>query len=305
MKRKVCKVGPATLVVSLPARWVKKYGVKKGDEINIEDNNKNLILSLHEFNQDKKSINITIKEGEPFLRRYINKFYMLGFDEIKPTYVEEKILGLIDKEINSLPGFQIIEQGKNYCVIENVSKGLDDKFEIMLKRLFFIIIEMMKEIINATKNQDFDSLQNINIMEKSTNKIYFFCKRILNKEGFMQTSHLGFYHSLLHSLEAIADDLNEFSKIILQEKKMPEKDFFEDILILFSDSFDLFNSFNKKKLLGVHNKNDNLFSSIKKNINRNNPLLTHYFLSIIKHILHLELAMSHLLDKLLQDEAVQ
>ena len=36
MKRKVVQQGPSTLMVSLPAKWAKRLGIKKGDEINID-----------------------------------------------------------------------------------------------------------------------------------------------------------------------------------------------------------------------------------------------------------------------------
>ena len=37
MKRKINRVGPNTLTVSLPSKWAKRYGLRKGDEINLEE----------------------------------------------------------------------------------------------------------------------------------------------------------------------------------------------------------------------------------------------------------------------------
>ena len=35
MQRKVNQIGPSTLMVSLPSKWVKRYNVKKGDSLEL------------------------------------------------------------------------------------------------------------------------------------------------------------------------------------------------------------------------------------------------------------------------------
>ena len=42
MKRKVIKLGRATLVASLPSRWVNANNIEPGDEIDLEERGKNL-----------------------------------------------------------------------------------------------------------------------------------------------------------------------------------------------------------------------------------------------------------------------
>jgi len=43
MKRKVSQIGPATLMVSLPSKWAKQFGVKKGSELEIEEKGNKLL----------------------------------------------------------------------------------------------------------------------------------------------------------------------------------------------------------------------------------------------------------------------
>ena len=40
MKRRIVKQGAATMTISLPAPWIKKFGLKEGDELNIEEKGK-------------------------------------------------------------------------------------------------------------------------------------------------------------------------------------------------------------------------------------------------------------------------
>ena len=46
MKRKVAQIGPATLMVSLPSKWVKRNKVKKGQEVDVIEDNTKLTVSV-------------------------------------------------------------------------------------------------------------------------------------------------------------------------------------------------------------------------------------------------------------------
>ena len=37
MKRKIVKQGSATMTISLPATWIKKFNLKVGDELEIDE----------------------------------------------------------------------------------------------------------------------------------------------------------------------------------------------------------------------------------------------------------------------------
>ncbi len=43
MKRKIIKQGNDTLTITLPRMWCDKFGVKAGDEVNVEENDNSLI----------------------------------------------------------------------------------------------------------------------------------------------------------------------------------------------------------------------------------------------------------------------
>ena len=44
MKRKIVGLGHNACVLTLPARWLKSNSLKKGDELNVEENGKQLIV---------------------------------------------------------------------------------------------------------------------------------------------------------------------------------------------------------------------------------------------------------------------
>ncbi|MBT5043325.1 AbrB/MazE/SpoVT family DNA-binding domain-containing protein, partial [Candidatus Woesearchaeota archaeon] len=60
VKRKVSLIGPSTLMVSLPSKWVKAFGIKKGDEIEITENGSNLLLESQRLKKGEAlRINLT------------------------------------------------------------------------------------------------------------------------------------------------------------------------------------------------------------------------------------------------------
>ena len=44
MKRKAIQLANQTLVISMPSKWVKEQGIKKGDEIDVEEKGKRLMI---------------------------------------------------------------------------------------------------------------------------------------------------------------------------------------------------------------------------------------------------------------------
>jgi len=45
MKRKIVQHGSSSLTITLPIKWVEKFGLKKGGELNVEENGPTLLIS--------------------------------------------------------------------------------------------------------------------------------------------------------------------------------------------------------------------------------------------------------------------
>ena len=136
MKRKVSRIGPATLMVSLPSKWVKQFNVEKGDEIDIEEDSNRLILSVGKTSQSKR-IEIDVSKNPSLTRRFLMDAYRSGFDEVRLNFLDLKELKLIqDTASEILLGFEIVEQSKNNCVLRNVTKESEEEFDNVLRRIF-------------------------------------------------------------------------------------------------------------------------------------------------------------------------
>src|SRR3989338_4074636 len=100
MKRKVAKIGSSTLMISLPNKWARQHSIKKGDEIEIEEQGKRLVISLDkELELDKKEIEI--KEVGSIIGRILVALYKSGYDEIKIKYKDPRIIEFAQEKIRN------------------------------------------------------------------------------------------------------------------------------------------------------------------------------------------------------------
>jgi len=53
MKRKIIQLAGKTMVVSLPAEWIRKFKVNKGDEVELKEEGKRIIINTDkEFSKE-------------------------------------------------------------------------------------------------------------------------------------------------------------------------------------------------------------------------------------------------------------
>ena len=82
IKRRVIQIANSTQLISLPRKWSLKYGVKKGDELEIEENGSKLTVSTEKVFQVEK-IELSIDDLDPMILRSVTALYKRGVDEIK------------------------------------------------------------------------------------------------------------------------------------------------------------------------------------------------------------------------------
>jgi len=68
MRRKVIQIAESTQLISLPRKWAVRYQVKKGDELNIEEQGSTLIVSTQNEIATKK-ITLDVRGQKTFKRR--------------------------------------------------------------------------------------------------------------------------------------------------------------------------------------------------------------------------------------------
>ncbi|MBW2994592.1 hypothetical protein KY315_04195, partial [Candidatus Woesearchaeota archaeon] len=153
-------------------------------------------------------------------------------------------------------GYEIVEQGKNYCIVKNVSGNLED-FDPILRRIFLLLISMAEEGQKAMQTKDTDMLRTLIPMEESNNRFTTTCRRYLNKKGHESAAAVGPLYYILEDLENIADQYKYLYKYLTKKdlKKMKISDatlkYFEKTTTLLKTYYDLFYKPDKEKIAEI------------------------------------------------------
>ena len=286
MRRKVSKIGPSTLMVSLPAKWVKKYNIKKGAEIDIEEQNSKLIINARTEKEGGK-ISLNTADFGHFDKNFISYLYQKGYDEIEVRFDDVNTFNIIEKKLNSLLGFEIINQTQNSCIIRSVSAPLEKEFDPILRRTFLILLDMGRSCYIALEKQEYDNLKEIALMERTIDKLTDFLKRVLNKKGYGDKTI--FIYCIVRDLEKIGDIYRDVCKYFLEEKN--RKQISKDVLNIFNQTnnflelfYKLFYKFDKEFMLKLHEEKKNLLKKafyLFEKSQKKEQILIHHLITLI------------------------
>ncbi|MCK4589867.1 MAG: phosphate uptake regulator PhoU [Nanoarchaeota archaeon] len=223
MKRKVSLHGPSTLTVSLPANWVKKYGIKKGDELEVEENSVGLLVSTGK-NMAFSKKEIDISHLSPLIRRCIKKLYQEGYDELDVVYGEAKYIEEVQEFIPQLIGYEIVEHGDSRCVIKDVTNIGDGQFDKLLRRMFLLLKGIFSDTCTGLEKNDGVMLRNAKLRDREVNRLANYCIRDLFKHG--QTDNRKMTNFLkVYQCEQVGDEYKNMILTIAEEKVKVSRDF--------------------------------------------------------------------------------
>jgi phosphate uptake regulator len=216
MRRKIVQHGNSTLTLSLPFRWIKAQKLKKGDELEVAEMGKNLLVKV-DHRPERATASLHFKKGDVFMKRSILNLYHDGYDEIRLDFEEAVPVSEILNKIEELLGFEIVEQSEHRCVIRNVANVLPEEFEPMLRRVFMVAISFSSDILAAARSGRYEPLSAGAKIERETNKLVNYCQRALNKGSFGISDILR-HHMLTERLEVIGDALGDYAQYLYSNK---------------------------------------------------------------------------------------
>jgi phosphate uptake regulator len=231
MGRKVALIGPSTLMVSLPSRWVKKQQIKKGDELEVLEKEQSLIIS------NKASVKV-IEKTSVHLENlntslawyYLTAAYRSGAEEITIHFTKdsiedatkEKTVNMFDflkSVVDSFIGMEIIRNTNTQYVVREISSLKQDEFNIMQRRIFFSITNMFDDILSASNKNDQKALQHIfEHSDTNINKFADYCIRIISKTTNLHQT----LYTVIVQLEEMGDALKYIASNLAKQKATKE-----------------------------------------------------------------------------------
>jgi len=182
--RKVYEMGRGTLLVSLPKEWVKRYNIKKGQELNLQiSEDGSLTISPLEGIKDTKEaiINYPLSKPEK-LENLILAYYLFGYDYIKligNKKIEYKDRKAIKDLLSKLIGLEIIEEDAYNLSLQFLpDPSYLDPYKI-LRRMNLLVQGMYKDAILSALEGDYDTTKSIIERDDEVDRLYFLLIRIV------------------------------------------------------------------------------------------------------------------------------
>jgi phosphate uptake regulator len=231
--RKVQRLGPSTLAMTLPAEWAKAQNVEKGDEVSLRIGSKGTLTVLPESVQQEESeavIHAQNLDAEAVERAIVAQ-YVLGRRVI---HVEVENGGTLDSaQINAvynaetqLMGLGVIEETPERIAIRCSVDPEDFTLDNLLERLESTGSTMRNEAIKALAHGNPDLAQRALNRERQANKIFVLLLRLIftayqnpnlaRAVGLDSGFPLIGYRSIAKNLELTADNAEDIAEIVLE-----------------------------------------------------------------------------------------
>lgn len=279
MIRKVVKLGPATLVVSLPSKWVKLFGVKAGDELEIREFQRDLIIKASGSNEPKKET-LDFRNFTVLMKRILVSRYYRGFDEIEVLVDSTEKSRTIQKRVDELVGIEVIEQTKDRLVLKAIGKSSDEDLDKILNRILYLLETLSVESLSALERKD--GLEYLMDMEYNINRFTDYALRQLNRRMYGNCQESAVMYCVIFLLEELGDQYKKLVSYIHSSKTDISKDslsLLKEIIKYHKQLTSLFRGFSNEKAIKLAKRRDELIE-----LNKNETVLGIYYEGIIETI---------------------
>jgi phosphate uptake regulator len=229
--RKVQRLGPSTLAMTLPAEWASEHDVEKGDEVSLRVSGKGSLTVLPESaHGEETEAKIHTKDLDAAaVERAIVAQYVLGRRVIHVESDETLDSSHINAVYNAetqLMGLGVIEETPESIAIRCSVDPEDFDLDNLLERLENTGSTMRSEAVKALAHGNPDLAQRALNRERQANKIFVLLLRLIftahenptlaRAVGLDSGFPLIGYRSIAKNLELTADNAEDIADIVLE-----------------------------------------------------------------------------------------
>jgi phosphate uptake regulator len=229
--RKVQRLGPSTLAMTLPAEWARKQDVEKGDEVSVRESGKGPLTVTPESasGEDTEATIHAENFDADAVERAIVGQYVLGrriiHVESEDALDSEHINAVYNAE-TQLMGLGVIEETPERITIRCSVDPEDFDLDNLLERLENTGSTMRGEAVKALAHANPDLAQRALNRERQANKIFVLCLRLIftayqnptlaRAVGLDDGFPLIGYRSVAKNLELTADNAEDIAETVLE-----------------------------------------------------------------------------------------
>jgi len=246
MKRKINKVGPGTLTISLPKKWIERNGLGKGDELELEEK-ANEIMIRSQNQKIIRKVKIHVPLHKKTIIRVLFYAYKSGAEEVELTFDDPECGKIVEESMGRFIGFEVIETGENKVIVKDIADIKEKDFEKTFRRFIDLTIFFVNKVYQNLVDCDFEALKKTLMIERTQDKLQLFCQRSLSIYKESLTNLHTFYYLLTQRIEDVADYYKEICEYYSEKKggKISGKtlDFMKNVNDLLKDSLDFYYNF--------------------------------------------------------------
>ncbi|GGI67655.1 phosphate uptake regulator PhoU [Vulcanisaeta souniana JCM 11219] len=187
--RRVQLTGGATLIVSLPKEWTRQVDLKPGDEVLvIPQPDLSLLIVPKKMVKApllESSINVTQDVSNmDHLERVLLAHYLSGYDLFKLNFdistlnLKKQVKDVVRRK---LTGVEIIEEGRNTLVIQNLVNVPDINIKDIIIKLVKTVVGMIDDLKVPVENGDGSIAMDIIERDNEVDKFYWLLNRQLKR----------------------------------------------------------------------------------------------------------------------------
>jgi len=239
--RKIQRLGSSSFIVTLPANWVRKYGLKAGDLVMVIEENGSLKIKPKDKKSSQNQLRINLRKisSSDFNDNLISCLLSMGFDSINVEYnqhlksILEKLADKLDIDIKVKNGFIEISS-KN-----NSTSGLADDIADDIKDMGKVVVSLIEELLSNEKEEINDT--QISILEKLLQIKFLSIRRKIfkeltsRKEDNVEIITTAEMYALISDIYSLSSKLLSSVKI-LASKSPEEQPIIMNVLREYSDA---------------------------------------------------------------------
>jgi len=231
--RKVQRLGPSTLAMTLPAEWAQEHGVEKGDEVSLRMGGKGTLTVMPESVQGEESEATIYADNltADALERAILSQYVLGrriihVESPADETLDSTHINAVYNAETQLMGLGVVEETPDRIAIRCSVDPEDFSLDNLLGRLESTGSTMRNEAVKALAHGNPDLAQRALNRERQANKIFVLLLRLIftsyqnpnlaRAVGLDDGFPLIGYRSIAKNLELTADNAEDIAEIALE-----------------------------------------------------------------------------------------
>jgi phosphate uptake regulator len=262
MKRKLVKQAGQAFTLTLPIEWIRHNGLNVGDEVDIIDRGKNILVK-----SGKKTLTGTIELNiKRFSNRmkytYINSAYALGVDEID-LETEEGYY----HDLSQNMGLALVSQKDDKSIIKDLSGVSPENMDEIFKRAFQMLMEFYDKAVENIFEGDKETIKTLNKIDGEINKFTLFVERAIMKSSYPSSTMGRIMFAYSFELEKIGDEILRLWRSGIQlkiEKSKRVKDIINITRDALQGSFEVYYQTSHSKIKELFNIKDNFRMKFNK-----------------------------------------